>query len=85
MHVCTGNDVINGNGINIHVCTGNDVINGNGINIHVGTGNDVINDVYFLSYFNYVISCTYMHIYICCSDTFLTFVLADEGSRAEAS
>ena len=48
------------------------------------TGLVIPDFVYFLSYFNYIISCTYMHIYTC-SDTFLTFVLADEGYRAEMS
>ena len=52
----------------------------------LGQSGFVIPDfVYFLSCFNYVISPYNMHIYTCCSDTFLTFVLADEGSRAEKS
>ena len=41
--------------------------------------------VYFLSLLHYIISCAHMDIYIYTCNHFLTFVLADEGSRAETS
>ena len=41
--------------------------------------------VYFLSPLNYIISCTCSLTYTCTFNHFLTFVLADEGSRAETS